>query len=91
MLTLSLSLRYLLAVQQKAAAQFRDIAEAQLSVSLAVSDVLKTKTQVRALSYLHPCFSSMRDIIIYIWAFVCVALVLCRPSAGPGHGHPRAG
>lgn len=44
-------IRYLLAMQQKAAAQFRDISEAQLSVSLAVSDVLKTKAQVHCSKY----------------------------------------
>jgi hypothetical protein len=37
---------YLLRIQTKASQQFRDIAEAQLSVSLAVSDVLKTRTAV---------------------------------------------
>ncbi len=40
---------YLLQTQMKAASQFKDISEAQLSVSLAVSDVLKTKGQVRQL------------------------------------------
>lgn len=38
--------RYLLSVQMKAASEFKDISEAQLSVSLAVADVIKTKAQV---------------------------------------------
>jgi hypothetical protein len=37
---------YLLKVQTRAAQQFNDISEAQLSVSLAVSDVRKTKTAI---------------------------------------------
>ncbi len=38
---------YLLRTQMKAASQFKDISDAQLSVSLCVSDVLKTKGQVK--------------------------------------------
>jgi hypothetical protein len=37
---------YLLKIQQKAASEFKEIQEHQLSVSLVVSDVLKTKAQV---------------------------------------------
>lgn len=43
---------YLLKTQTKAAQQFKDISEAQLNVSLCVSDVLKTKTAVSFLQLL---------------------------------------
>lgn len=39
---------YLLKTQTKAAQQYKDISEAQLNVSLCVSDVLKTKNAVRS-------------------------------------------
>ena len=41
---------YLQQVQNKAAAEFKDISETKLEVSLVVASVLKTKTQVTSLS-----------------------------------------
>lgn len=42
--------KYLLKTQMKAASEFKDISDAQLSVSLAVSDVLKTKNHMSTTS-----------------------------------------
>jgi len=42
---------FLLITQTKAASEFKDISDFQLSVSLAVSDVLKTKSQVLNVQY----------------------------------------
>lgn len=53
---------YLLRTQIKAASDFKDISEAQLSVSLAVSDVLKTKGQLA--SYADASLNSAMDILI---------------------------
>lgn len=39
--------KYLLQVQTRASSQFKDISDAQLNVSFAVADVLKTKSSVR--------------------------------------------
>ena len=52
----------LLRIQMKAASQFKDISEAQLSVSLAVSDVLKTKQQLA--SYADPQLQEAMDILV---------------------------
>ena len=41
---------YLLRVQQKAASEFKDIQDAQLAVSLVVSDCLKTNKMVKLLA-----------------------------------------
>jgi hypothetical protein len=38
--------KYLLQVQNRASSQFKDISDAQLNVSFAVADVLKTKSSV---------------------------------------------
>ena len=50
--------RFLLKTQTKAAQQYKDISEAQLNVSLCVSDVLKTKSAVRNQSIVVNAFSS---------------------------------
>ena len=52
----------LLRIQSKAAIDFKDISEAQLSVSLAVSDVLKTKSQLA--SYADPKLAEAMDILV---------------------------
>lgn len=53
---------HLLQTQQRAAAQFKAITDAQLSVSLAVSDVLKTKAQLS--SYADPALAQAMDILM---------------------------
>mmetsp|Transcript_7381 Transcript_7381/g.10461 ORF Transcript_7381/g.10461 Transcript_7381/m.10461 type:complete len:1010 (-) Transcript_7381:824-3853(-) len=54
--------KFLLMVQTKAAAEFKDISDFQLSVSLAVSDVLKTKSQLA--SYADPKLTAAMDVLI---------------------------
>jgi len=53
---------YLLKTQTKAAQQFKDISEAQLNVSLCVSDVLKTKTAITA--YGDPALNAAMEVLI---------------------------
>ena len=52
----------LLLIQSKAATDFKDISEAQLSISLAVSDVLKTKSQLA--SYADPQLAEAMDLLV---------------------------
>jgi hypothetical protein len=52
----------LLRTQQKASQQFKDISETQLSVSLCVSDVLKTKQALA--SYADPDLNAAMDILV---------------------------
>lgn len=54
--------KYLLSTQQRAAAQFKAISEAQLSVSLVVSDVLKTKAALS--SYADPLLAQAMDTLV---------------------------
>jgi hypothetical protein len=53
---------YLLKVQMKAASEFKAISEHQLSVSLVVADVLKTKSQLS--NYADPQLAQAMDILV---------------------------
>lgn len=52
---------YLLKLQMKAAAEFKQISDAQLNVSLVVADVIKTRTQLA--NYADPSLIQAIDIL----------------------------
>ncbi len=63
---------YLLKIQQKAAADFKHISDAQLTVSLVVSDVLKTKSQLS--SYADQTLNHAMEILVAgtFWFDLCI-------------------
>lgn len=72
--------KYLLKIQMKAAAEFKDIADTQLNVSLVVADVLKTQKMVSKRFINNMMFSI--NIITH-----CLAFYSCRQTCNGRYGY----
>ena len=68
---------YLLRTQMRASIDFKSISESQLSVSLVVSDVMKTKAEVSSISFISCSFLFYCKSFLFLTIFLCLLLHFC--------------
>ena len=70
---------YLLRTQMRASIDFKSISESQLSVSLVVSDVMKTKAEVSSISCISCSFLFYQKSFLLLTISLCLLLHFCLP------------